>query len=256
MNFQDTSFVKLIEMLIHYDRVNAVDAAFAREELHRRFPVVAPPPQVLGDVAHHQWLLSLTSGTPIEVFHTLRQAWIPAIFKRLDAVQDSPFIETEPLEDRCCWWNRSNVRPVASPTPLPYSLLDELQAVRDENARLKSKLARSGCTIDTLREEVASFCSELAATNVAAARTEEDAKQQLRNAEFYRKIVTETGDALGIATRTADDGTVYDSVVALKVPEVAADLREKLEAAASVLHRFPARQQDTGLVQALRALLA
>lgn len=50
------------------------------------------------------------------------------------------------------------------------------------------------------------------------------AVQNQRNADFYRGIVEKIGNILGVEARTADDGTVGDSVHALKVPELVAKL--------------------------------
>lgn len=41
-----------------------------------------------------------------------------------------------------------------------------------------------------------------------------------RNADFYRGLVDECAQALGPAAYTADDGTVIDSPVRIKVPEL------------------------------------
>lgn len=38
--------------------------------------------------------------------------------------------------------------------------------------------------------------------------------------EFYRGIVWKIGDMFGVAARISDDGSVQDSVLALKVPEL------------------------------------
>jgi hypothetical protein len=44
------------------------------------------------------------------------------------------------------------------------------------------------------------------------------------SAEFYRGIVEEIGEMFGLAAKTADDGTVGDSVLALKVPGLVREL--------------------------------
>ena len=51
------------------------------------------------------------------------------------------------------------------------------------------------------------------------------------NAEFYHGIVTKTGEQFGKAARTSDDGSIQDSVLALKVPELVAGLFKALEIA-------------------------
>lgn len=50
-----------------------------------------------------------------------------------------------------------------------------------------------------------------------------------RNADFYQGIVIQVGEILGVEAYTANDGTVGDSVLALKVPELVKKLKEKNE---------------------------
>ena len=54
---------------------------------------------------------------------------------------------------------------------------------------------------------------------------EETAKWHSKNEDFYRNIVHEIGELLGPEVYVADDGSVMEDVLALKVPEV---LRERL----------------------------
>lgn len=53
------------------------------------------------------------------------------------------------------------------------------------------------------------------------------AKEYARAANFYRSLLIKCGEAFGEAARTADDGTVMDSVLCLKVPELVQDLVNK-----------------------------
>lgn len=50
-----------------------------------------------------------------------------------------------------------------------------------------------------------------------------------RNEEFYRGIINQIGEILGVEAYTADDGSVGDSVLALKVPELVKELKEQNE---------------------------
>lgn len=50
-----------------------------------------------------------------------------------------------------------------------------------------------------------------------------------RGMEFYRGLVTRVGEGFGVEARTSDDGSVQDSVLALKVPELVDNLRAELE---------------------------
>jgi len=55
-------------------------------------------------------------------------------------------------------------------------------------------------------------------------RVTEDAKQFCRNADFYHGIVTKIGEMFGDAAKTSDDGSIQDDVLALKVPELVAEM--------------------------------
>lgn len=46
------------------------------------------------------------------------------------------------------------------------------------------------------------------------------AAQMSNDAEFYRNIVKECGEAIGVEAYTSDDGSVQQDVLALKVPEL------------------------------------
>lgn len=55
------------------------------------------------------------------------------------------------------------------------------------------------------------------------------AAQMARNADFYQGIVRQVGEILGKEAYTSDDGSVQDSVLALKVPELVKALKDKAE---------------------------
>ena len=57
----------------------------------------------------------------------------------------------------------------------------------------------------------------------------ETADQNQRNADLYQGIVAQIGDMFGIEARTSDDGSVQDSVLALKVPELVEHLTAEVE---------------------------
>jgi len=50
------------------------------------------------------------------------------------------------------------------------------------------------------------------------------------NEMFYRGIVEEIGKPFGVAARTSDDGSVQDSILALKVPELVQTLERQRDA--------------------------
>lgn len=51
---------------------------------------------------------------------------------------------------------------------------------------------------------------------------EQSAAEFCSGMEFYRGIVHQVGEMFGVAARTSDDGSIQDSVLALKVPELVA----------------------------------
>lgn len=55
----------------------------------------------------------------------------------------------------------------------------------------------------------------------------EMAAQEARNREFYQGIITQIGELFGPLAYTSDDGSVQDSVLALKVPELVKALLSK-----------------------------
>ena len=57
----------------------------------------------------------------------------------------------------------------------------------------------------------------------------ETASQHSRNQEFYHGLVTDIGNMFGLVARVADDGTICEDVLALKVPELVAKLIIKSE---------------------------
>ena len=48
----------------------------------------------------------------------------------------------------------------------------------------------------------------------------EIAAQNQRNCDFYRGLLDECAEAIGPMAYTADDGSVYDEPVRLKIPEI------------------------------------
>lgn len=70
---------------------------------------------------------------------------------------------------------------------------------------------------------------------------EREALQYAVNAKFYRDIVAQIGALLGPTTRTADDGTVQDEVLALKVPDIVRTLVDTLQAIIDLNGRSRAR---------------
>lgn len=64
---------------------------------------------------------------------------------------------------------------------------------------------------------------------------ERTACDMANNADFYRGIVHGCGAPFGVKARTSDDGSVQDSVLALKVPELVAALKQERDALRAAL---------------------
>jgi hypothetical protein len=81
--------------------------------------------------------------------------------------------------------------------------------------------------ISRQKREVEAIEGERDAAVLAAQNWEDTAAQFLRDSEFWHGLVTQIGERFGIEAPTANDGTVYDSVVAMKVPELVERLLEE-----------------------------
>jgi hypothetical protein len=99
-----------------------------------------------------------------------------------------------------------------------------------ESPILRSEYQRTAATLRALRAERDGWI--------------EAAAQHLRNEEWMRGLLEQIGALFGDAARTSDDGSVQDSVLLLRVPELAAAMkaeRDRLrgaqDAAARVLHK-------------------
>ena len=82
---------------------------------------------------------------------------------------------------------------------------------------------------------------------------QETAAQESRNTAFYCDIVRQIGAQFGVAARTSDDGSVQDSVLALKVPELVAELAAERDAARAELAN--ARRLTPEVVETVCVLL-
>jgi hypothetical protein len=94
-----------------------------------------------------------------------------------------------------------------------------------EQARMIA--AQCWCDEETSGKEMDATLAEAVARRIAAWM--ETAAQMARNADFYRGLVDECAKHLGEAAYTADDGTVMDEPVRLRVPELVAELTSKDE---------------------------
>ena len=91
-----------------------------------------------------------------------------------------------------------------------------------EVANIRRKLSAGAEWERDLLEDARLLLAELDATRAEAANWKETAAQYARNEEFYRDIVEQIGEMFGEAARTSDDGSIQDSVLALKVPALVA----------------------------------
>lgn len=63
----------------------------------------------------------------------------------------------------------------------------------------------------------------------SAAGWQETAERHCRNEEYYRGLVRTIGEGFGAAAKTSDDGSIHDSVLCARVPELVAALQARLE---------------------------
>jgi len=122
---------------------------------------------------------------------------------------------------------RSDGEEGAAMTDTSAEAVERLAAWHDNEAR---RWARDGGNVALAR-----IHREHAAT-LRALRAERDgwqdtAARHLRNEEWLRGLLVEIGDRFGAAARTAADGSVYDSVLLLRVPELVAALVAERDAA-------------------------
>ena len=89
-----------------------------------------------------------------------------------------------------------------------------------EQARIFA--AQCWCDEETSGKEMDAVLAEAVARRIAAWM---DATAQMaRNADFYRNLLDECAKHLGVAVYTSDDGSVQDSPLRLKIPELVAAL--------------------------------
>lgn len=75
--------------------------------------------------------------------------------------------------------------------------------------------------IDPARDKAAEEITNLLANWI------ETAAQHLDNEQFYHNIVTQIGEMFGQEAKTSDDGSIQEDVLALKVPELVKELKDK-----------------------------
>jgi hypothetical protein len=118
--------------------------------------------------------------------------------------------------------------------------VEEVQRLWAENQKLKVRVGilgdqlsaalegamESWDDVERVQQEACGFALG-AGMEMARAERERDnwmesVAQQFRNTDFYQGIVRATGELFGVEARTSDDGSIQDSVLATKVPELVA----------------------------------
>jgi hypothetical protein len=85
--------------------------------------------------------------------------------------------------------------------------------------------AQCWCDAETSDRVMDPVLAEAVAKRIAAwMRT---AAQADRNTDFYRDLIVQIGKTFGDAAKTADDGTIMDDVLALRVPELVEALQSR-----------------------------
>lgn len=83
--------------------------------------------------------------------------------------------------------------------------------------------AQCWCDDETKDREMDVVLAESIAKRIAAWM--DTSAQAYRDADFYRNIIYQIGDILGIEAKTSDDGSVQQDVLCLKVPELVRRLK-------------------------------
>lgn len=104
--------------------------------------------------------------------------------------------------DRIVWRNRY----YGLPYPNHAKALEENDGLAKELGRLRAELAERERDRDFWMEEARRFCA---------------------NEEFYRGLLDKCAGHFGVEAYTADDGTVFDSPVRLKIPDLVAAERQR-----------------------------
>lgn len=86
----------------------------------------------------------------------------------------------------------------------------------------RGQAAQCWCDEETRGKEMDATLAEAVAKRIATWM--ETAAQMARNADYYRGLLDDCAKHLGPAAYTADDGTVMDEPLRIKVPELVAQL--------------------------------
>ena len=134
---------------------------------------------------------------------------------------------SESHRDVLLFWERS------SPEAIQLAIdaaLSELSRRQQEIDQLKSEAATCRCPDQSYADQkIAEQQQEIDQLRSEKRNHDESgencgwhslAREMSNNTEFYRGLIVRCGEAFGVEARTSDDGSVQDSVLALKVPEL------------------------------------
>ncbi len=103
-------------------------------------------------------------------------------------------------------------------------VLDKIRIGREVHAGhykdLRNVIDRQEEKLDNAATYIEGLERDLEAQINITSNWESTAAQHLRNEEYYRSLVVQIGEMFGIMSKISDDGSVQDSVLALKVPEL------------------------------------
>jgi len=128
-----------------------------------------------------------------------------------------------------CWWRSrrrtsmgADAKGTTPPALTAAQMADTAALARRLVADIVSHL-KAGMSLDEYRLALALTTAQARIEAVERERDnwQETAAQHCRNEEFWRGLVHQTGAHFGPAAYTADDGSVGDRVLGLKVPELA-----------------------------------
>lgn len=100
---------------------------------------------------------------------------------------------------------------------IPIAETAQVASYRDDFEKMHQRMEAARAELEDARAQAAAAKRDADAWN-------ETAKRYAINEQFWRELVTKIAEPFGDRAKTADDGTVMQDVVALRVPELVAEL--------------------------------
>jgi hypothetical protein len=104
---------------------------------------------------------------------------------------------------------------------------------KSQQVVIESIIEKNAPEIDKINTHISrlwhEYINEIGALHVLLDRYKANAEQANENTNFYRGIIETVGRTFGDEAKTADDGVLQDSVLAVKVPELVSRLHLKFE---------------------------